>query len=68
LNILVTLHSKFMWFAKETRATLIIIISVFSLVCRSTWDNSALTGQFFIKFYFYICFEYNICQGSSNFT
>ena len=39
-------------FAKERKATFILIISVCSLVRPSQWDKSALAGQFFIKFYF----------------
>jgi len=44
-------------FAKLLKATISFVISFRPYVCLSAWNNSALTGRIFTKFYTWVFFE-----------
>jgi hypothetical protein len=45
-------------FQKLRKATISFVIVVFSSVLLSTWNNMALTGGIFMKFYIWVFFKY----------
>jgi hypothetical protein len=52
-------------FVKLRQATTSYVMSVYSSVCPSAWNNSAPTGRIFMKFD--VCVFSKICRENSSF-